>query len=119
VPFLDHKLIQDSFKIQDSLKLRGFKTKRILKDIYKDKIHKDILNRPKQGFEAPMRIWLKNEIKKEVNHLLLNASIVANGIINLDYLRTILNEHENGFADHSKLLFTLISFEFWYRKNFE
>jgi len=118
VPFLDHKLIQDSFKIQDALKLHGFKTKRILKDIYKNRIHKEILNRPKQGFEAPMRIWLKNEIKNEVHHLLLNSSIVANGIINLKYLKTILNEHENGLADHSKLLFTLISFEFWYCNNF-
>ena len=118
VPFLDHELIQDSFKIKDSLKLHGFKTKRILKNIYKDRIPKAILNRPKQGFEAPMRIWLKDELKKEVNCLLQNSSMVKNDIINLAYLQTILKEHESGIRDHAKLLFTLISLEFWYRNNF-
>lgn len=118
VPFLDHELIETSYRIRDEFKMKGLTTKYILKEIFKNRIHKDILNRPKHGFEAPLRIWLREELRSQVIELFGNSTLVKNRILNGDRLDLIVKQHFANTHDHSKLLFTLISLELWNRQHF-
>ncbi|MDR3666528.1 MAG: asparagine synthase (glutamine-hydrolyzing) [Ignavibacteriaceae bacterium] len=118
VPFLDHELVELSFKIKSSYKIKGLKTKYILRDLFKDKIHPEILNRGKSGFEVPVREWLKNELSNEVESLFMSSLLVNDKIFNAQKLKELLNGHLQGLNDNSKIIFTIIGLEYWYRQNF-
>ena len=53
VPFLDHVLVEFAARLPDRLKLRGFTTKRILREAVRDFCPTEILTRPKMGFPVP------------------------------------------------------------------
>jgi len=118
VPYLDHDLVELSFEVADHLKIRGLKTKFILKEAFSDRIPKAVLNRPKQGFEAPFSIWLRDHIRKDVSTLLGGSALVEDNIVRPERLKAIQEEHHSAVRDHTKLLFTLLSLELWYRCHF-
>ena len=53
VPFLDHKLVEFAAQLPDEWKLRGWTTKRVLRESMKGLLPESILNRPKMGFPVP------------------------------------------------------------------
>lgn len=57
VPFLDHKFVEFSMSIDPTLKLKNNVLKWVLKEAVKSVIPEEIINRPKQGFAAPMVEW--------------------------------------------------------------
>src|SRR5438128_2417350 len=61
VPLLDHKLIEFVQTIPASLKLFRREPKYILKKAVVGLIPQEIINRPKQGFDVPIRKWLNYE----------------------------------------------------------
>ncbi len=59
VPLLDHQILDFSASIPENFKVKGWKTKRILKSALKDSVPKEILQRRKTGFPVPYDKWLK------------------------------------------------------------
>lgn len=57
-PFLDHRLIQYAFSMSEDFKIRNGVTKAILKDIAREFIPPEIVERiDKRGFSAPINRW--------------------------------------------------------------
>lgn len=117
VPFLDHRLIEYSFKIPTEWKLKGLTTKYILKDTFKDLIPEAIIKRSKHGFEAPLSVWFKNQLKDEVYERLLSGNAVDK-IYRKDYVKKILDDHFNSVYNYGKAIFCLLTFEIWYTQHF-
>ncbi|CAB3289275.1 Putative asparagine synthetase [glutamine-hydrolyzing] 2 [Methanocaldococcus lauensis] len=65
-PFLDYRFAEFSQKIPTEWKVDFFKTKKILREIVKDILPKEILNRGKSGFEPPVDKWILKEKYKSV-----------------------------------------------------
>ena len=59
VPFLDHELVQKTIDLPKKVKIKNNKMKSVLKDIVKDLLPNEILNRKKQGFGLPLREWFE------------------------------------------------------------
>ena len=62
VPFLDHKLVEFVLTIPEKILLNQSTTKPLLKNIARNHIPKKIIDRPKQGFRAPVGEWIKKDI---------------------------------------------------------
>jgi asparagine synthase (glutamine-hydrolysing) len=62
-PFLDHRLVEWALTIPPGLKLRGDRTKDFLKRAMADLLPEAILQRPKQGFGAPIDTWLRRHLR--------------------------------------------------------
>jgi asparagine synthase (glutamine-hydrolysing) len=60
-PFLDYRFVELEAKIPVEWKTDGFKTKILLRDIIKDLVPENILNRGKQGFTPPMEEWVAQD----------------------------------------------------------
>jgi asparagine synthase (glutamine-hydrolysing) len=60
-PYLDHELAEYAASIPAELKLKGMKTKYILKKALKDILPASILNKSKSGFNAPIGSWIGYE----------------------------------------------------------
>ncbi|MCB8820196.1 asparagine synthase (glutamine-hydrolyzing) [Microvirga rosea] len=59
-PFLDNDLVDFVRKIPGRYKLRGDKTKYILKKAVAPMLPDDVVNRPKKGFGVPIGQWMAN-----------------------------------------------------------
>ena len=63
VPFLDHKFMELVAGIPSHFKLKGSKTKFILKRAFSDLLPEVVLKRKKMGFGVPVSRWFRNELK--------------------------------------------------------
>ena len=67
-PFLDHRLLQYCFSMSSDFKIRNGITKAILKDIARDFIPREIIDRiDKRGFSAPINRWFCQEGRGKYN----------------------------------------------------
>ena len=57
-PFLDYRFIEFAQKVPPHLKVNATDTKILMKDIIKDSIPSEILNRTKMGFTPPIHKWI-------------------------------------------------------------
>ena len=58
VPFLDHKLVEFSLGIPESIRIRNLTQKHILKKAMRGILPNEIIERSKQGFGVPIYEWL-------------------------------------------------------------
>jgi asparagine synthase (glutamine-hydrolysing) len=75
-----------------------------------------IANRPKKGFGIPIAKWIKGELKELVFDTFNEARVKREGFFNLNYVRTLLQDHLEGRRDNRKYIWTLLVFEMWYER---
>jgi asparagine synthase (glutamine-hydrolysing) len=114
-PLLDHRLIEFAQTIPASFKLRGLETKYILKRAAQGLIPDEIINRPKQGFDAPIRRWFNHELREMLDDTLNDRRARERGDFNHGAVLAILDEHRRGVRDHSRRLWSLLVLELWRR----
>ena len=61
VPFVDHRLIEYMYRIDFNEKMKDGVVKSILKEIYKNILPNDVIERKKVGFPVPLKNIFKNE----------------------------------------------------------
>lgn len=115
-PFLDHKLIELTYQIQDDFLIKGNNKKKILKDTFKDLLPAGFFDAPKSGFEIPIADWLRNELKQDLINTLSIENMDMHGFFNTKYVLQLIDEHLNKGIDHSWQIWTLFCFEKWYNK---
>lgn len=116
VPFLDYTFVDFATSIPNSLKLKGFTTKYILKKAMAKDLPPDILRRKKIGFDIPLGVWIQNELRDFAADVLSPAGLRKHGFFNEDFVQRILAEHLSGAHNHRQLLWPLIIFQFWYHE---
>lgn len=117
VPMLDHKFAELSFKIPWNLKLKGNKTKYILKKSMENYLPENILNHPKQGFGVPLSLWFKGDLKEFVNDTLLSQNPLLSKYLDKNYVKKIVLEDRKGRRDFNSKIWSLIVFEEWLKQN--
>ena len=115
-PFLDYTLVDFINSLPNNYKLHGWQTKYIFKQLMKDKLPKNIVERSKKGFGIPVAKWIKNELKDFTLELLGKSRIKKQGIFNYSYIKQLLDEHFSNHKDNRKLIWTLMIFQMWQEK---
>jgi asparagine synthase (glutamine-hydrolysing) len=115
VPFLDHKFMEFIASIPSRLKLKGSKTKFILKTAFKDLLPEAIFNRKKMGFGVPVSRWFRRELKDYVYGILLDHKALNRGYFRRSGIVRLLDEHLSLQNDHSAKLWALLTLELWFR----
>ena len=117
VPFLDHKLIENVWRIPQSLKLRNGSGKWILKKILNKYVPNELTERPKMGFGIPIESWLRGPLKDWVENLLDEKRLEEEGFFNPKLIREIWTEHLYGKVNSHNLLWDVLMFQAWKEKN--
>jgi asparagine synthase (glutamine-hydrolysing) len=115
-PLLDHKLLEFAATVPASLKLKNGRSKYLLRRLLERRIPKSIVNRPKQGFEAPTGEWLRGPLAPMVNDLLLDGRLRGRGIFDDREVARLWHEHRHGTDDHRHRLWSLVMLELWFRR---
>jgi asparagine synthase (glutamine-hydrolysing) len=116
VPFLDHKLVEFTSSLPERLKLHGWTTKYVLRQSMKGVLPEQILTRAKMGFPVPIGAWFRGAYAQVVDEYVLSNRAMDRGIFNVQFVRTLVNQHQRGEANHSERLWSLVNFEMWLRR---
>ncbi|MFN7943851.1 MAG: asparagine synthase (glutamine-hydrolyzing) [Blastocatellia bacterium] len=114
-PLLDHRLIEFVQTIPAELKVRGTESKHILKRAVRGLVPDEIIHRPKQGFDVPLRHWLNAELKEMLDDTLNSRSLRERGYFSPAAITAIVNAHRRGVRDHARDLWSLLTLELWHR----
>src|SRR5207237_9222044 len=75
----------------------------------------ELSHRQSQGFPLPYSRWLRREARSFVRGLLSPSVLKRRGLFNPAFVVNLIQQHENGFADHGSLLWGLMTVELWQR----
>ena len=115
VPFLDLDLVELSARIPINLKQRQSEGKWVLKKALEPYLPRDVIYRPKTGFGAPGRRWMRQELRQLVGDLLSVESIRKRRIFDSDAVQTLITRNDNGQVDGTYILLSLMGIEIWCR----
>lgn len=115
VPLLDPYLIEHAQSLPDSYKQNGSIGKWVFKKAMEPYLPKDVIYRPKTGFGAPLRYWMRNDLRPLVDDILSESSLAKRGIFNPDKIKDLILKDSAGMGDYSYPLFAIISIELWCR----
>jgi asparagine synthase (glutamine-hydrolysing) len=117
VPLLDHKFAELSFKIPWNFKFNERHQKYIFKSAMASYLPINILNHKKQGFEVPLSLWFKDDLKVYVNDTLLSNNSFISAYLDKDCVRKNIRSSFGGMRDFSNRIWSLIVFEEWLKQN--
>jgi asparagine synthase (glutamine-hydrolysing) len=118
-PFLDPRVAEYAASLPRHYKLRGRKSKYILKRAMADLVPPFVTRRRKKGFGIPVAEWLKKKLRPLARDLLSAERVRRAGVFDPAYVTRLLDEHEAGIANHRKPLWTLLMFELWHESFIE
>ncbi len=118
-PFLDHRLAEYAASLPAHYKLKGRKTKHVLKRAVGGLLPPFVTQRGKKGFGVPVAEWLKVQLRPLARDLLSPERVKRAGVFNSDCIARLQDEHERGIANHRKTLWTLLMFELWHESFIE
>ena len=140
VPFMDNDLVNFAMQCPVNLKLNNLgkvirlnenefgrksshyfkKTndgKQILRDMMSRFIPKDITEAEKQGFSSPDASWFKGESIDFVKSKLLNEKASIYQILDIDRIKSMIEEHLNGKQNRRLLIWSLLNVESYINQN--
>ena len=116
VPFLDIELVEFSTKMPTRLKMKGNETKYILKKVAERYLPNEIIYRPKTGFGAPVRKWIKNDLDGLINERLSDDQINSRNIFKAQSIRDMISDNKADRIDASYPIWSLLAIESWMRQ---
>jgi asparagine synthase (glutamine-hydrolysing) len=116
VPFLDNELAAYLMALPPSEKVSGSATKVALRRAAEQLLPQSIIRRKKTGFGAPIRSWLRNELRPMVDDLLAPATVRARGLLDPEGVTRILRIDRSDTSDQSYTVWALLTLEIWCRE---
>jgi asparagine synthase (glutamine-hydrolysing) len=116
VPFLDLDLVEFAAQIPARFKQRGSQGKWVLKKAMESYLPRDVIYRPKSGFGAPLRRWMRVDLRDLLTDLLGAKSLQQRGLFNPTAVQRLIQANDLGEIDASYTLFSLMCVELWCRQ---
>jgi asparagine synthase (glutamine-hydrolysing) len=112
-PFLDRRVLEFAFSLPLSMRVRGRQKKYIVRQLLRDYLPDHLVDRPKQGFTAPVAMWLRNELRDELERRLAPETVKRRGFFDPKIVACLVEEHLSTNHDHAQLLWALLVLEWW------
>jgi asparagine synthase (glutamine-hydrolysing) len=112
-PFLDYTFVEFAATIPPALKLKGLRSKYILKKMLRRLLPPEILTKKKIGFDIPLGDWMQTALKDYTLDMLSAANLKRHGLFDPAYVQHLLREHLRGRHNHRQLLWPLVIFQSW------
>ena len=109
VPFLDHRIVEWAATLPAALKIRGSEGKRVLRHGPGRRLPREILDRPKRGFDLPLADWIRGPLRPLVSDTLTPARLSRWDGLAPDAAASMLTRHLDGAQDFGLPLFCLLS----------
>jgi len=121
VPVCDNELVDFATKLPMEIKLYKKELKHIIKRAMKGKLPSSLYNRPKTGFQTPLSLWFRKDLKSFIYNILLDEKTKQRGIFNMKEVKHLLDRHCNARTDtlfdlvNAAKIWSLLNVELWFR----
>jgi asparagine synthase (glutamine-hydrolysing) len=115
VPFLDLDLVEFAAQMPAPLKQRGAAGKWVLKKAMEPYLPRAVIYRPKSGFGAPLRRWLRQDLRELMAEVLGPQSLGRRGLFEPAAVQRLMDANHRGEIDASYTLLSLLCIELWCR----
>jgi asparagine synthase (glutamine-hydrolysing) len=112
-PLLDHRVVEFSWRLPRSLKLRGDAGKWILRQVLYRRVPKELVERPKMGFSVPIDRWLRGPLRAWAEGLLSRAELERDGLLAPDPIVRTWQELQSGRRPAGPALWAVLMFQAW------
>jgi len=113
VPFLDPDLMQFAASLPVGYKQHGKVGKWVFKKAMEGILPNEIIYRKKTGFSAPVRYWLRNELRGLADDLLSEETLLRRGIFSPEGVMKLRDRDMREQVDASYSIFSMICIEMW------
>jgi asparagine synthase (glutamine-hydrolysing) len=120
-PFLDVNVMEYSFSIDHKFKCHRGVQKKILKDLAYEFVPRELLDRPKQGFNVPIEKWLKTSLSHRVKEYSRSDKLKKQGIFNPTSTQKFIDDFliaEKSRSGYNlfKTVWSFFVFQQWYSR---
>jgi asparagine synthase (glutamine-hydrolysing) len=117
---LSTKLVNFTNTIDETLILKNGNLKYLLKNITHQYIPKELMERPKKGFNMPIVEWMKTIYKPYIEEYLSPAQLDKHKFFNIVEIFKIKNRfYSANLASDARKLWLLLQFQMWYNRYIE
>ena len=106
-PFLDRNVLELVLPVGSARKVRGWRTKAILKDAARGLVPDHVVDRKKRGLSVPVARWLNAGFAPLADRHLAKPRFGG------DRVPRLLAEHRAGHANHARKLWPVLMAELW------
>lgn len=117
IPFLDHRIIEFSWLVPISSKIKYGVGKNILREILYKYVPKSLVDRPKAGFAVPVGDWLLGPLREWAETLLDPATIRSQGFLDASLVEATWLRFQSGEKSLLPRLWCVLMFQAWFQRH--
>jgi asparagine synthase (glutamine-hydrolysing) len=118
-PLTDYRVVEKMFTLPPRHRIRGLTQKHLLKRAAARYLPREIVDRPKAPFNAPLRAWIRGPLAGMVDEFLSDTSLKRRGLVDAAQVRGVVDRDRRGIEDNGMLIWTLLTWEIWFRTFFD
>lgn len=115
-PFLDHRIVEFAGTLPANLKVKGGRTKYIMRKLLEAKLPAAILQRRKEGLDIPAHDWLRGPLKPLVMETLGPEGVKRAGIFDPAAVSQVVEHHMSRKANLGYHLWGLLTLHLWMKR---
>jgi asparagine synthase (glutamine-hydrolysing) len=115
-PLIDHKLVEFAYSIPFNLRRGELGAKHILRKVLYRYVPRELVDRPKRGFGAPVKHWLATSLQSLVVDYLDPAEVSRQAIFEPGAIARYVSRMKAGDETVRQRIWLLVAFQMWYRR---
>ena len=112
-PLLDHEIVRFAWGLPSARKWRDGVSKRPLRELLYRRLPREMVDRPKRGFEPPLADWLRGPLRDWAQALIASDALAADGLIDPEPVRAVWEEHLKGYRNWHFELWNVLMLQSW------
>ncbi len=117
-PFLDHRLVELAFALPSAVKVRRGVGKWVVKEVARQHLPAEIVDRRKVGFRVPLDSWFRGALRTMARDRLCSPGSFAAQVFDRAMVERLLDSHERGRTNEELRIWALLSLEVWHERFF-
>ena len=113
MPYLDLSVIDFSWKLPLSMKIRDGQGKWILREVLRRYVPDTLTRGSKRGFSVPLSAWLRGPLRDWAEDLISSNRLDEQKLFCVDLVRSRWSEHLKGTRDWQYFLWNMLVFQAW------
>jgi len=117
VPFLDHRLVEFFFNLPSKYKLRYLiRKKYLIKKSMTSRLPRQIINRPKAGFNVPISYWFLSDLNDLMKDIIFAWGPAEIPFLNWKIIQDTFEKHTTNREDNGYNLWSILILALWYKE---
>jgi asparagine synthase (glutamine-hydrolysing) len=113
LPLLDHRVVELAWSLPLEWQLHDGRGKQLLRSVLDQYVPRELIDRPKTGFDPPIGKWLRGRLREWAEDLLDPRLLADQGWLDPEPVRQRWWEHQRRTRNWDYSLWTVLQFQAW------